>query len=413
MHQQTITTNPNPNILIRSIPGDLRVAGWERSEIMVKTDGDDLNLTSESDPIVIACNEDLIVYLPRSANLTVESVAGDASLQAIQSPITIGPVSGDLTMHDLGPVTLGIVNGDANLRNIGALNAGSITGDFVLRGGHGICAVDDVGGDASIRDVDSLVTIENVGSDLYMRNVHGGINVKAGSDVALYLVPVAGQKYDITAAGDLILCLPADAQAKLHLEASSPESIQVDFEGVQIPEDWENCDLTIGEETPGMAEMLLSSGSDLLVTSRADRWEFASDFDSGEWGIPPVPPVPPVPPLPPDFSERINRRVQASMERAQIHIEAAGQRAEAAGRKAEAAMRRAEMKVRAAEVRARRGAQVSMNVGRWNWDLSPRGPVQTGEPISDDERLTILKMLQEKKITLDEAEKLLAALEGK
>ena len=125
MHQQTITTNPKPNILIRSIPGDLRVAGWERSEIMVKTDGDDLNLTAESDPIVIDCNEDLIVYLPRSANLTVDSVAGDASLQAIQSPITLGPVSGDLTMHDLGPVTLGIVSGDANLRNIGALNAGT------------------------------------------------------------------------------------------------------------------------------------------------------------------------------------------------------------------------------------------------------------------------------------------------
>ena len=410
MHQQTIPTSSTPNVLIHAIPGDLRVAGWERNEILIKTDGDSLDVTAEADPIVIVCDEDLVVYLPRAANLTVESVAGDASLQAIQGPITLGPVAGDLTMHDVGPASLGEISGDANLRNIGALNAGSISGDLILRGGHGICAVDDVGGDASLRDVDGMVAIEDVGSDLYVRNVHGGVNVRTGSDAALYLVPVAGQKYDITAAGDLILCLPLDAQAKLHLESDSPDSIRVDFEGVQIPEDWENCEIIIGENASDMAEMLLSAGSDLLVTSQADRWEFASGFDSGEWGVPPMPPIPP---LPPDFSERINRRVQAAMERAQVHMEDAGRRAEAAGRRAEATMRRAEAKARAAEVRARRGAQVNMNIGRWNWDLSPHGPAQAGEPISNDERLTILKMLQEKKISLDEAEQLLAALEGK
>jgi hypothetical protein len=35
-----------------------------------------------------------------------------------------------------------------------------------------------------------------------------------------------------------------------------------------------------------------------------------------------------------------------------------------------------------------------------------------GEPVSEEERMAILKMLQEKKITSEEADKLLAALEG-
>ena len=35
------------------------------------------------------------------------------------------------------------------------------------------------------------------------------------------------------------------------------------------------------------------------------------------------------------------------------------------------------------------------------------------EPVTDAERLAILKMLQDKKITLQDAEKLLAALDGK
>ena len=71
-----------------------------------------------------------------------------------------------------------------------------------------------------------------------------------------------------------------------------------------------------------------------------------------------------------------------------------------------------DLKARAAEVRAHRG-HVNMRVGRWDWDLSPHGSAEKPSASSDEERLTILRMLQEKKITLEDAEKLLAALEGK
>ncbi|HVM72689.1 MAG TPA: hypothetical protein VMT91_13085 [Anaerolineales bacterium] len=416
MQQQTVPVNPNANVLIHVVHGDLRVAGWERNELMAKTSGSQLELISSSIPITISCNEDLIVYLPHAAIVKVEQVSGDTSLQALSGPVTLGPVDGDLTIKDLGPVTLGRVSGDASLRNVGALNAETIAGDFSLRGGKGVCAVDTVGGDASIRDIDGMLAIENVGSDLYVRNVHAAVNVKAGGDVALYLAPLPGQTYDITAGDDLILRLSPDTNVRLHLTGGSPESIHVDFPGVSLPEDCSGCEVVIGREADAMAEMLLTAGDDLLVTSQADSWDSAADFgvgmrDGSEWNFPPFE-------LPEDFSERINQRVQAAMERAQSHLEAANRHAETAGHRAsikiEAAMRRAEAKARAAEVRSRRGqANANIRIGRWNWDVTPHGPVQSSAPVSDEERLSILKMLQEKKITVEEAEKLLAALEGK
>lgn len=405
MKQQTIPIDPNQKVTLESIPGDLRAAGWDRPEIMAKTDGEKLDIISATDGIVISCEEDLILYLPRSADLNVKKVAGDAILQAINGPVALGPVAGDLTINDLGPVTLGTVSGDASLRNTGALNADTITGDFTLRGGHGVCAVENVGGDASVRDVDGMVTIADVGSDLYVRNVHGAVTVKAGADVALYLSPVPGQTYDVNAGDDLIVRLPPEVKVKLHLNANSPESIQVDFPGVDLPEDCTSCEVLIGEQDEGVAEMLLTAGGDLLVTSQADPWKSAADFDHGDWHIPPIPPIPP---LPPDFSERINRRVEASLQRAQAHIDAATRRSDA---KVQAAMHRAEAKARAAEVRARSWQGRVVMGGRTVMNVSSSAP--QGEPVSDDERLTVLKMLQEKKITLEEAEKLLAALEGK
>ena len=49
----------------------------------------------------------------------------------------------------------------------------------------------------------------------------------------------------------------------------------------------------------------------------------------------------------------------------------------------------------------------------WTFDSDkfPRGP-KPNEPVSDEERMTILNMLSEKKITAEQAEDLLAALEG-
>lgn len=413
MQQQTLSVEPSAPVRVGAVTGDLRVAGWERSEIMAKTDGDELTLVVEGGEARVSCDENLILYLPRPAALIVESVAGDASLQAMHGPLRLGPVAGDVTMNDVGAVDADTVSGDASLRNVGAVSAKSISGDFTLRGSKGACAIESIGGDASLRDVNGDLAIQSVGSDLYARNVRGSVNVNAGADVALYIEPLPGHVYNVTAGDDILVRLPREVNIELHIVGGDAEDVHVDIPGVELSGESSAYDFTIGPQAEDIAKMYLTAGDDLLVTCRADAWDSAADFgvgmaDSGDWNIPP---------LPPDFSERINRRVQAAMERAQVHIEEAGRRAEAAGRrtsiKMEAAMRRAEAKARAAEVRARRGAQVNMNIGRFNWDLIPRGPVETSQPVSDEERLAILRMLQEKKISMEEAEKLLAALEGK
>ena len=56
-------------------------------------------------------------------------------------------------------------------------------------------------------------------------------------------------------------------------------------------------------------------------------------------------------------------------------------------------------------------------IGRWNLDFKgmpkpPTPPEPPSEPVSEDERMAILKMLAEKKISAQQAEGLLSALEG-
>ncbi len=446
MQQQTITVDPNPEVVVESVPGDLRVAGWERSEIMAKTDGDHLVLTSQDQRVVITCDENLILYLPHQSNLNIHAIHGDASLQALRGPLAIGSISGDLSMNDLGPVILETVAGDAALRSIGSLSGQLISGDLNMRGVHGDCHLQKIngdaslhnvdgsillntvgsdlylnkvhgsvdvseliGGDASIRDVDGSVTLETVGSDLYLRNVGGAVAASSGADVALYIEPHSGLEYHVNAGDDLLICLPPDVSAELQLTGSSPDNVQVDFAGVSLHEQDGTISVNLGG---GAAKMFLTAGGDLVVTSKAEKWDSAADFAFGmqaRFDLPEIPPLPPIPPIPPDLSERINQRTQQAMDRARSKIEAASRRTEA---RVNAAMRRAEAKARAAEVRARSWhGRVVVN-GRPIMDVSEDAQTKS-DPVSDQERLTILKMLQEKKISLEEAEKLLSALEGK
>jgi DNA-binding transcriptional MerR regulator len=101
--------------------------------------------------------------------------------------------------------------------------------------------------------------------------------------------------------------------------------------------------------------------------------------------------------------ERTMRKAQQSSERASAQAEAKMRRAqEKLERKMAAAQRKAELKAKAAE-RRRKG---------WRYEGVSSDISARDEPVSDDERLMILRMLEEKKISLEEAEKLLSAMES-
>ena len=100
----------------------------------------------------------------------------------------------------------------------------------------------------------------------------------------------------------------------------------------------------------------------------------------------------------PDISDRVRYKV------------------EQATRRAEQKIRRAEDKIKSAEHKLHHHEYVRANTdaGRWKWNVTPGSFPATAvnEPVSDEERMTILKMLQEKKISSEQADKLLSALEG-
>jgi hypothetical protein len=386
MKQQTIPVNARVKVVLSSVPGDLQVVGWERNELMAKTDGSQLEQAGKGDAIDIACDADLILYIPREASLIINSVGGDADIRALTGGTQITNVGGDLCMRNVGLMDIGNVGGDLSLRGC--------SGDFITK---------SIGADASLREMQGSVSINAVGSDLYLRGAKGDVIINAGSDAVLYLQPKAKEKYVISAGSDVLLRLPAQLDAELELHGGSSESIRVDLPNIEAFQEGIIRTLVVGS---GSAKIKVLAGHDIVVTSRADEWESMAEFDGYARDESYIPSG--IPGLPSDLNERINRKVQEATQRATEKSIRTQERAQA---RADAAIRRAERKMRAHERRMKTGGAI---IGRWN--TSTDRPSITvppaNQPVSDEERLTILRMLQEKKISLDDAEKLLSALEA-
>jgi hypothetical protein len=361
---KTISAGRTPKIIIESIGGDLSLVGWDGDDILLKADDEEMRVNQDGEQVTVSCTDDLSLRAPKSASIFIGNIGGDASIRSLM---------GDIELKEIG--------GDLSLRDVYSISAGAVHADFSLRGAKGHLSVKSAHGDVSIRDVDGNVTLESIADDLALRDVRGNITANVAEDVVLYLNPNVGNTYSVTAGDDILLVMPPKANAALTLNA---DNIDVEWKGVEYDKEAASCVITLGD---GSAAIALSAGGDIRVSNQADAGESAEDFGNFagigmDWS---------------GFGDRISQRVNQATQRAQ--------------RKVEEAARRIEQKTREAERRANRGK--FLEVGRWSWDLSQKGvPIPPRPSATDEERLAILKMLQDKKITAEEAEKLLSSLEG-
>ena len=356
-----ISVNSQPKIKIESVEGDLRLVGWDNGEILVRSDDELVSLQENGDEVSITCQDDLALNVPRSSEVQIRTVNGDMSVRGL-----IGNLEADL------------LNGDVAMRDVGMVTLGAVESDFNLRGAQGDVRVKSVGGDASLREVNGSLTLDSVSDDLSIHGVGGNLEVDVDADVVIHLDPKPGQEYSVVAGDDIMLVLPENANATLTL---SGEVINVHLPNVQ-PEDSTSRVVTLGD---GSARIKLDAGSDVLVTNRRDAAVSADEFgnfagmmfDWGSWGR--------------EIGQDWGKIGQEIGERVSRQAQETAQRVERKMRRA-AGHRNARMK--------------------WTWDIDNMPKAPKREPVSEEERMTILRMLAEKKITSEEAEQLLSALEG-
>lgn len=337
----------------------------------------------EGENLRVTFKDDGMVRVPPGAAVRIQNVGGDALLSRLSGQVDVDRISGSLAAVGLARLSVHIVSGDVQLLRI-----------------HGPFSVHKIGGELEGESLNGPVTADAVGGDATLQSLSGEMRVRAGGDLAVAFDSLPAGEINLRAGGDLELYLPSGAGARLDMSGGD----EIEIETALLEETIEEpaAQRVLGN---GQTPVTARAGGDIRITDEVftdlDLEEEMEDQEK-EW-------------------ERFARGREMRDLTRDIETLVRERTAEAT--------RRAEDRVRAAMERLERSGRV---VKLWGVPEPPARPnpappappapdapeaftglpTMPGERTTNEERLMVLRMLQEHKLTTDEAEQLLAALEG-
>jgi hypothetical protein len=420
MDKQFVTTSASPHISL-DVSGNLRLKGQESYEVVAKSDHpEDLTLEATNDQVIIHSTGDCIVRVPRLAFVLLQTAHGDATIKALEGELTIDRLDGNLSLRNVGDTKISRVNGELTAKNV-----------------DGNLTIDTVSGNVSARAIQGDFTVTGTtNGNLNLSDVGGSAKASADGNIMLRLDPAPGHQFEFISHGNLFCRLSEDASVEISVPKAS--QVRVDLPGIHASAPVQTpYALTVGE---GDAKLTLSADGDVVLDTHALDWDMEDfDIDIGKE----------VEDMADAVSLQISQQVESQMHMVEEQLNAqlsslsmqlsaaklsneqrrriedqARQAGERAASRAQEKMRRAQEKMeqkmaamhRKMEMKNRERERATRRAQRsWSFNVPtpPVPPAPPGEPVSEDERLMILRMLQDKKITMEQAEQLLSALEDK
>ncbi len=363
------STSATPQLVI-TCHNDLSVTGSSETNVNITIDDDSpANLVERNgETIMITAVDSCEVVCPSGASIAIEQVSGDLRVTQIKGTLAIQTVNGDAALRDVGPADVQTVQGDLSVRDVdGDLRIGTVRGDAKLKRVGGQVAADRISGDLAAQDLDTGAAFNHVAGD-------ASLEIEFAPD----------QTYTANAKGDIALRVNGGG-AQLALKANGDVRSRVPMINWQG-----NEHEAIGTLGDGSARVALTAGGDLLILPGKS----GSGFD------------------PETFSDQVESMIGSAMSQFESQMSRVQHELEERWGKNNPLERAAERAKRSAERAQRRAERAAGSWSAFATPPRPPAPPRPAQPVSDEERLLILKMVESKQISVDEAAKLLASLEG-
>ncbi|HPH94791.1 MAG TPA: hypothetical protein PKW33_01840 [Anaerolineaceae bacterium] len=422
MVQKTISNfGTSSRLIIKSI-GDLYLTGSDSPDIVVESESEyGVKIRQEGDAFLVSLLENANITLPRAAAITIEKCSGNLSLAGLSGPVAIIKVSGDLTIGQIGQVNLEKVSGNlvAAPLNGGALQIAKVSGNACFDGA-GNLSIEKISGDCLLKNQQGTFSVARISGNLIGKNLSGDlnassisgdcslqtvessqVNLRCSGNMRLGFSNTAGN-HNLAAEGDLAVYIPPQAAAAVKI-TSEGEAIRLRLADQTNTLRQRQHTLQLGL---GGGTLTLASDGNVLLSDQPWMDNLEKDLDrafSGQQAEP----------------VRLHSGGRSGLN-ITISTDEIMQRVT---RRAEEATRRAEERINSALNRLDSmpippaSPAYSNDSGYNEYSQPDEAEVEfeemPHEAVSDEERLMVLRMIQEKKISVEEAEKLLEAMEGK
>ncbi len=353
---RTIPCEPAPQIRIQA-EDHLSLSGWGQPQIQIRVqDETRLHVRQENGSWLIRCEEDTVIQVPEEATLQVDYVHGSMSGIHLKGNLKVENVGGHLTLREAGEVRCGNVGGH--------LKVFKINGDLV---------VTNIGGNLKGGEVNGSLRVENTGGSIKLLDVRRAETLRAGGNIKVKLLELSCD-LQASAGGSIKLWLPLGSGYQLDA-SSGGERIVFQERGLPVRQVTHRFQGTIGGG--GVRLKLAAGGSIAIMEGEWEEENVEEEFGVRLEGL----------------GDQIAQRIQEKMRRVEERARLAQERAE-----------------RAASRRAERGE--FLNIGGMSFGFQSQAAAPR-KRATEEERLIILNLLRDKKITAEEANRLLDALEGR
>ena len=473
MFEQRIEIQEGQSLTLDKLLGNAAIAAWDEADVLIKLphgEERDLQVEEGENGPSVSARQSCEVSMPAGLSLQVREAKGNLAVKGIatldaqqvrgrlrlsdggqakltevygglevkgaKSVAVAGTVFGSATLKNVERADLQNVRGSLTAKAVGRLHGSRIGGSLTAKDLEGTLSIDQVGGNATLKNIGAEVRIDQVAGNLTGKNLSAGAKVpKIGGNLHLGGEIGQGRSYQFNPRGNALLSLPEEAGAHLTLTARGKFVISTPL--ADEVQDGRTLSGSVGD---GGAEIVIDAGGNVFlggkegvqvemgpefageVARQLEEGLAAIDFDaigrtvgaemeeamarlqvkleSVDWDR---------------IGARTQQAVDRAMERMQVDMDRMVAKAE---RHQERIEQRLEREKRRVEQRARRHER--KDARRAGIEVVVEGdPVEDAYeeygaepgPNLDEERLSILRMLEQGQIAPEEAEMLLDALQ--
>lgn len=250
--ERSLPVDPQATVTLCVASGILKVRGWDRSEVLVRSTSaakiDFRRIDKSKDPSRPATRVDVMV-LDRNAvanpRLDCQAFADVEMDVPAGATVQIQTRDGDITIAGVSGAFAGSQNGDITIeRATRFVEAGSVGGSIYLRNSSGRISLSSAGGEVQVVNVrpatgEDTFEVGTVSGDIQLDRVSNPrVTAKTVNGRVMMSGPLAKSGYygftNVT--GDVLLALPHDASFQLNAKVSEKHDIISEFKLTYLSE---------------------------------------------------------------------------------------------------------------------------------------------------------------------------------
>ncbi len=201
--QQTIPFRPGERIFIKA-HATLDVEGWDQSEIWIETDLNVQRIQHESDGLHLLFVDDAVLKVPTQSVLVIEKASSNARVRNMAADVEIRSMDGNLTIQQAKRVRIDRVNSSCLVQNI-----------------RGRLEIHNIAGNLKGKDCFGLVQAERVLGGVDLSGLHAGADIRSMGDIHVGFLSESLEPVKLRSSGDISLNLPFGLDAEMRVKTDA------------------------------------------------------------------------------------------------------------------------------------------------------------------------------------------------